>query len=266
MKLKDSSFLTELAILGITTLTTFSIPAQAFILQTSVPPISNPPFDSYLIIGYRQTFTDLLGRNLTGISLSSSSFNTNSFTQQGNNPIIANYFGGSVLPGDGFTLSVEIEDLPTSTNINVTSELVFFTGTGVITVPDQRITYGAVCTTQGDGTPFMAAQIEVEAAGSTYQILGQCQGNTLGLINNQIDDYDVAISVQDLPNGYQPMDNLDPFPPSQTITLSPGFNQDVAQTTTTPEPSSILGLGLFAGLGLIGKFKNKFISKKRLLS
>jgi hypothetical protein len=169
-----------------------------------------------------------------------------------------NYFSGSVEPGNPFTLNVEIGDLPNSTNINVTSRLVLLDDDGnTLTIPDQRMTYGVICTTQGTGTPYMAANLEINTGGSDYQILGQCQGDTLGLINNQTDSYDVQLSIQGLPNGYQPMEDLGTFPPAQTISLNPGINEDVAQIQI-PEPSSILSVGVLAGLGLINRLKRKF--------
>lgn len=244
----------ELAFIGTcTTLMTLTAPAEAFILQTSVPPVTNPPVSNYTVVGYQQTFTDLLGRNLTGISASSPSFTRTRFFGQGSNSVRVNYFSGSVDPANPFTLNVEIGDLPDSTNINVTSKLIVLDNDGNnLTIPDQRMTYGVTCTTQSPGTPYMAAKFEINTGGSDYQILGQCQGNTLGLINNQTGSYDVQLSIQNLPNGYQTMNELETFPPAQTITLNPGVNEAVAQI---PEPSSILSVGILTGLGLINRLK-----------
>lgn len=254
MKIKPSFLAGSLLVGVVATMTT--TPAQAFIFQRT----NAYPQD---IIGVTETFTDNLGRNLTGNSLSSPSFNLNSFSGNGTNSLTASFFGGSVPANAPVTVTTDIGDLPgnNSANFSVTQQAYVLTN-GVPT-PLPPYTLGFACSTQGNGTPYLATQATTNLPpGATNSVTGtasgilECQANTFGATASI--PLSVQISNQSIP-GYQTVGSLPAFPPAQTFNLQPGVATIISQpnVTSVPEPSSLFGLLAFGSLGVLTYFRRR---------
>lgn len=230
-----------------TNLTSFTDPAQAFKTRFTI----SVPQD---VVGFTRTFVDTLGRDLTGISLSSPEFPLTSFTGDGTDTLSANFFGATIPANTPFTLEINIAD-PSGTfsinNINTASVLT----NGEEVTQIQTFSVGFICSTQGGGTPYIAIKI---ASGGNPRGFVQCQGDTIGRINPTNQAYTETLSVKPI-SGYQDFDTLGDFPPSQTVTIRPGVNLNVIQVNpvSVPEPSGTLGILASGVIGISYLLKGK---------
>ncbi|MDF5719652.1 MAG: hypothetical protein PUP91_03990 [Rhizonema sp. PD37] len=248
MTIKPIILISSLLVSAGANVTTFTEPAQAFITQFT----TSFPQD---IIGYTRTFTDTQGRDLTSISLNSPSFPFTSFTGNGTSSLTANFFGGAIPANTPFTIFTNIADPPGSFSVTNTNTA-YVLNKGVISqIP--TFSAGFICSTQGGGTPYQAVQLSV---GGNPAGFVECQGNTVGRINQTTTPFTESISVKPI-SGYQPISDLGTFPPAITVTENPGVNPSVARTNAAvPEPSGILGTLAFGIMVAVYRLKRQ--SKK----
>jgi len=233
-------------------------PAQAFIIHTILPPNST----GVTYTEYQQTFTDTLGRPLTGISLSSPDFPTTSFSVNGLS-LVANFTGGTVLSSSRpRVFTTEIADPPGNTTVILSARSSYFDSDGNFHVggepggvPGAATPFSYLLNFQNDGNNtylYTSITYNTGSINSTGTNL-QGPGSRLSITNNNSFSVpNVGIGAISIPS-YQ-SDNSIFIPASQTFSsVLPG--QTI--TVVVPEASNVLGLVTLLGIGVFLKLKRK---------
>ncbi|MEH2064305.1 MAG: PEP-CTERM sorting domain-containing protein [Nostoc sp.] len=239
----------------------FSAPAQSAIFRFQVPNGSNYP-----IVGNRAVLGNSSGNPLNLISFNSPEFPTSQIANNNTSQVSISSVGGLVLPGDTYTLNINIEDNPDGTavlNLLEAASLVA-TPTGIQEQAFPTLTTSS-STSPGAKTSFSAFRVRnlVDINGksivldSIYQVPGD-QLSFSGLVSSS--PLTFSISSQPIA-GYVPFDQLNDFSSPVEYTLQPGGSISVTNpqgSKSVPEPNLIGGLLL--GIGFAAFFKRNLFN------